>query len=137
MFSEEELEFFRHDQENILFDNVACATIFRFSPENEYFDTDTLVRELGTKQIVYEGKIFVQPTTRTYERMFTQGEQRAISRTYITRITYPSLEVYVNDSIYIESCSDVFLQGKTLTVIDVQASTHSIDRRMISELNLG
>lgn len=137
MFSSEELNFFREDQENILLKNLAVATIFRYDPANETFDPETFVRDLGQEEILFQGKMFIQPTTRTYERMFTQGEQRAISRTYIVRVPYPTDNVYIDDTIRVDSCPDIFFVGKLFTIIDVQGSSHSIDRRMMAELNLG
>lgn len=127
----------REDQENINFANVATCRIFRYDPDNETFDPNTMERDLGPEEVVYHGKVFIQPTTRTYERMFTQGEERAISRTYILRIPVTAENVYINDTVYIEESPDPFFEGFYLTLIDVQGSSHSIDRRMIAELNLG
>jgi len=134
MLTGEELEVMREEQEQNF---NAEGILFRYLEENRATNPITLKEELGDPDVVYDGPLFYQATTRSYENIFTQAEARQIARTYIFRLPWNVIDVRVGDLIEVTVSEDPYGALSTFTVIDPQTSSQIIDRKIIAELHLG
>lgn len=100
------------------------------------FNPATKTEEWVDGATVYEGPGLVQALSRREAHSTVAGAEQVVTADHVVKVPWTATDVAPGVKVLVVECSDLYLQGKTLTVSGVSGNELVTCRRVVCVLDL-